>query len=140
MTKTLELTPVAASVSVGRRFIAEGLQDLGLADLVETACLLTSELLTNSVLHARTHISISLGRDGAGRVEICVRDGSRYAPRRRRHAQDATTGRGLELLERLAESWDASVDETGKTIRFTLAVGSDPWAAYGPDDFANADL
>ena len=137
MTDTLELSPQAASVSAGRRFVASRLQDMGLDDLVETASLLTSELLTNSVLHARTAISVSLGQDADGRVEICVRDGSRFSPRRRRHAQDATTGRGIELLERLADSWDVSVDEGGKTIRFILTVGADPWAAFSAEDFAD---
>lgn len=140
MTESLELSPLAASVGAGRRFVAGCLHDLGLDDLAETACLLTSELLTNSVLHARTDIVLSLGRDADGRVEIAIHDGSRYSPRRRRHAQDATTGRGIELLERLADSWDVSVDDAGKTIRFLLVAGADPWAAFSAEDFADADL
>ena len=110
-----------------------------MSDLVETAALLTSELLTNSVLHARTEIVLSVGLlDGC--VEIEVRDGSRHGPRRRRHTQDATTGRGLELLERLARSWDVSVDDDGKVVRFVLDRSADPWAAYTADDWMDAEL
>jgi anti-sigma regulatory factor (Ser/Thr protein kinase) len=139
VTATLELPPAAASVRDGRRFVTTVLEQWGMPDLVETAALLTSELLTNSVLHARTEIVLSVAQL-EGCVEIEVRDGSRHGPRRRRHTQDATTGRGLELLERLARSWDVSVDADGKTVRFVLDRSADPWAAYTADDWVDAEL
>ena len=139
VTATLELPPAAASVRDGRRFIVSVLETWGMADLAETAALLTSELVTNSVLHARTEIILTVSRRN-GSVEIEVRDGSRLGPRRRRHRADATTGRGLELLERLARSWDVSVDDDGKSIRFVLDRGSDPWAAYAGVDWMDAEL
>lgn len=107
--------------------------------LVDTASLLTSELLTNSVLHARTSIVLVVNRLGDG-VEVVVRDGSKFAPRRRRHAHDATTGRGIELLERLASSWDVELDDDGKSIRFTLECDVDPWAAFDQADWMDAEL
>lgn len=139
MTATLELPPTAASVPAGRRFVSALLDTWGMAGLVETAALLTSELLTNSVLHARTAIVLTVTR-GDGTVEIVVRDGSRSAPRRRRHARDATTGRGLELLERLAQTWEVSVDDAGKSIRCILAADADPWAAYADARWMDAEL
>ena len=139
MTATLELPPSAASVRDGRRFITSLLENWGMPDLIETAALLTSELLTNSVLHARTEIVLTVAQIGDC-IEIEVRDGSRHGPRRRRHTQDATTGRGLELLERLARSWDVSLDDDGKVVRFVLEASADPWAAYSADDWADAEL
>jgi len=136
VTATVALPPAAASVRDGRRFVTGVLDTWGMPELVETAALLTSELLTNSVLHARTDIVLTLRRHDDG-VEIVVRDGSRSAPRRRRHPADATTGRGLELLERLARSWDVSVDDEGKSVRFVVDASSDPWAAYLADDPAD---
>jgi anti-sigma regulatory factor (Ser/Thr protein kinase) len=139
VTATLELPPAAASVRDGRRFITSVLETWGMTGLVETAALLTSELLTNSVLHARTEIVLTVSQLGDC-IEIEVRDGSRHGPRRRRHTADATTGRGLELLERLARSWDVSVDDDGKVVRFVLDAAADPWAAYDADDWMDADL
>lgn len=139
MNETLDLPPVAASVREGRRFVTSLLQSWALDELVETTALLTSELLTNSVLHARTTIRLSIvGGDGC--VEVHVRDGSRQGPRRRRHARDATTGRGVELLERLATSWDVSFDDNGKSVRFTVTAADDPWAAFSGADWADAEL
>lgn len=139
MNATLELPPAAASVREGRRFVTSLLQSWGLDGLVETTALLTSELLTNSVLHARTTIRLSVA-GGEDCVEVLVRDGSRQGPRRRRHARDATTGRGVELLERLATTWDVGVDDQGKSVRFTVTADSDPWAAYAGVDWADAEL
>jgi len=139
MTATVALPPAAASVRDGRRFVTGVLDTWGMPELVETAALLTSELLTNSVLHARTDIVLTLSRHDDG-VEIVVRDGSRAAPRRRRHTYDATTGRGLELLERLASSWEVSLDEDGKSVRFIVDAATDPWANYASDDWQDAEL
>ena len=139
MNETLELPPAAASVREGRRFVTSLLETWGLDGLVETTALLTSELLTNSVLHARTTIRLTVV-GGEGCVEVVVRDGSRQGPRRRRHARDATTGRGVELLERLATSWDVGVDDNGKSVRFTVTAADDPWAAFAGAEWADAEL
>jgi anti-sigma regulatory factor (Ser/Thr protein kinase) len=139
VTATVALPPAAASVRDGRRFVTGVLDTWGMHELCETAALLTSELLTNSVLYARTDIILTLSRHEDG-VEIVVRDGSRSAPRRRRHPPDATTGRGLELLERLASSWEVSLDDDGKSVRFVVDGATDPWAAYATDDWMDAEL
>ena len=128
MTASLELPPEPSSVPAGRRFVAGVLSGWGLPGVADTAALLTSELLTNSVLHARTPILLTVRR-GPGTVEVAVRDASSVAPRQRRHAVDGTTGRGLELLDRLAQDWDVTFDGGGKSIRFTLSDSADAWAS-----------
>lgn len=140
VTQTLALAPDASSVRHGRQFVASVLDEWGMGELAETAVLLTSELLTNSVLHARTDIALTVQRRDDSSVDICVHDGSRHTPRRRRHAHDATTGRGIELLERLAQEWEVTTDEGGKTIRFTVGLGTDPWAAFADAAFLEAEL
>lgn len=139
MTESLALSPHPASVPQGRRFVGGWLTDWGLGDLVDTAALLTSELLTNAVLHARTPLLLTVVRTASG-AEISVRDGSRMVPRQRRHAQDATTGRGIDLLERLATSWEVTVDDAGKIVRFTLEGGRDPWAQFADRNWWDSDL
>ena len=139
VTASLELPPAAASVRDARHFVVRQLEEWGLDGLVETAALLTSELVTNSVLHARTGILGRVDREGEG-VAISVSDGSRFNPRRRKHSPTATTGRGLDLLERLADSWEVLPSGSGKTVRFVLTAGSDPWADFTQDLWADAEL
>ncbi|MCA1711608.1 MAG: ATP-binding protein [Actinobacteria bacterium] len=140
MSTSLDLPPAAASVRDARHFVVGLLEEWGLDDLVETAALLTSELVTNSVLHARTSIRVAVERRDTG-VAVAVSDGSGVSPRRRRHSQTATTGRGLDLLEKLADSWEVVPEEGGKTLRFVLTSGADPWAAFAADGaWADAQL
>jgi hypothetical protein len=71
-------------------------------------------------------------------VSVSVHDESPLVPRRRQHAQDATTGRGLELLDRLSQSWRVQPDAKGKTLTFTVGTEIDPWAAYAGVDWLEA--
>jgi anti-sigma regulatory factor (Ser/Thr protein kinase) len=140
MSHELALEPAVESVGAGRRLVAEALAAWNLDELSYTATLLTSEVLTNSVLHARTPIVLSIERSGPEFVTICVQDQSTAAPRRRRYGQEATTGRGIELLEKLAQSWRVDVGPGGKTISFVVGGDSDPWAAFAGADWSDAEL
>jgi anti-sigma regulatory factor (Ser/Thr protein kinase) len=140
VTYELVLAPTVESVGAGRRMVSAALSDWELEVLDYTATLLTSEVLTNSVLHARTPIRLTIERTPPGAVTISVRDGSSLVPRRRRHGGDATTGRGLELLDRLSQSWRVESDGDGKTIRFVVGGDIDPWAAYAGVDWKEAEL
>lgn len=127
-------------MGAARRFVAEHVAAWKAEGVLDAAVLLTSELVTNSVLHARTEIEVEVELLAQERVQICVRDRSRFSPRRRKHASDATTGRGIELLDKLAHSWDLTVDESGKVLRFVLdAADEDPWVEVG-DSLLEADL
>jgi anti-sigma regulatory factor (Ser/Thr protein kinase) len=139
VTTSLELPAAAASVRDARHFVIGLLEQWGLEGLVETAALLTSELVTNSVLHARTTIGVEVERTPDG-VVVSVSDGSGFNPRRRRHSATATTGRGLDLLERLADSWEVVPTGSGKTVRFVLTSGRDPWLDFTSDLWAQAEL
>jgi anti-sigma regulatory factor (Ser/Thr protein kinase) len=140
VTYELALEPTVEAVGAGRRMVSAALSDWDLDGLSYTATLLTSEVLTNSVLHARTPILLTIERTGTGAVTISVRDGSKFVPRRRRHAREATTGRGLELLDRLAQSWRVQTEGDGKTISFVVGGDIDPWAAYAGVDWMDAEL
>jgi len=129
---SLGLPPTARSTTLARRFVLEALGSWGLRDLADTAALLTSEVVTNAVLHARTDLRIDVVRLRDG-VTIEVSDGSRRGPIRRRQRHDATTGRGLELLDRLASDWSVVPNGGGKTVRFTLLDADDPWAGVGKE-------
>ena len=119
----------ARSVPESRRLVGTALHDWGYDRLVETARLLTSELVTNAVLHARTEMTLAVEESDDG-VRVSVTDESPVPPSLRHHSATATTGRGLRLLDQLARQWNVDDIEGGKTVWFTLADDADPWAAY----------
>lgn len=141
MSAELVLAPDVTSVGISRRFVRSTLAQWQLEGLADTAVLLTSEVVTNSVLHARTEIVLTLTRAPNGSVTIAVHDGSQHQPRPRSHSIDATTGRGMELLDKLAQEWHIDSDPGGKTLVFTVG-GADPWAAFNSINWSEleADL
>lgn len=46
----------------------------------------------------------------------------------------------MQLLDRLARSWEVLRHGSGKTVRFTVAAGSDPWAESLDPSWADQDL
>jgi anti-sigma regulatory factor (Ser/Thr protein kinase) len=137
---TKSLPATARSVSQGRHFVLGVLAGWSFDDFSDTAALLTSELIANAVMHARTAIDVTVecldGRD----LVVSVRDGSPHLPSPRSASADATNGRGLALLEQLTASWDVSGDATGKTVSFTLRRDRDPWAAFASTGWEELDL
>lgn len=130
----------ACSVGAARRALRDTLLGWGLEALVETAALLTSELATNAVLHARTGLLLHLTVDQQ-RVRVTVADHSPVLPRRRQHGLQAGTGRGLALVETLAldHGVEAPFHDYAKGVWFELAADgtetacTDEGAIYGQD-------
>jgi PAS domain S-box-containing protein len=99
------------------------LREAGREELVETASLLVSEIVTNALVHAGTPVDVAFSFvDGGLRVEVS--DGSPHAPARRGYGPNAGTGRGLMLLEELVDEWGVVVGDPGKTVWFQLASTS----------------
>jgi anti-sigma regulatory factor (Ser/Thr protein kinase) len=99
---------------------------------------LLTEVVTNAVLHAGTPLRVVLEQDvESGRLRCEVSDGSPVQPRLRHHSAEATTGRGLRLLENVAASWGVQRTSGGKTVWFELdgESGGRGQRARG-DDFA----
>jgi anti-sigma regulatory factor (Ser/Thr protein kinase) len=120
-----EITLAHDPVSPGsaRRFVRHFLADQPVECDVDSAQLLVSEVTTNAVLHATGSITLYVAvTEDALRVE--VHDASPRMPRQRDHADDATTGRGLDLVSTLAARWGAhtlhSVGEQRKVVWFEL--------------------
>lgn len=139
MSTTLRLPARPSSVSEARRFVVRLLEQWSLDELTDTVALLTSEVVTNAVLHARTEITLT-AVDLGGAVQIDVSDLSSSAPVQRRHSVEATTGRGVQLLDQLARSWEVRFENGGKTVRFTVDGASDPWTQIGDAAWEDAEL
>ncbi|MEV5551185.1 SpoIIE family protein phosphatase [Streptomyces sp. NPDC052309] len=107
------------SAGSARRFVGDALGGVA-ADLVDTAQLLVSELVTNAVLHARTDVDVGVSVCG-GRVRVRVGDrrpGRGPVP----HACPpySGTGQGLALLADLASRYGVDVGDEHKTVWFEL--------------------
>jgi anti-sigma regulatory factor (Ser/Thr protein kinase) len=93
------------------------------ADQVESAVLLVSELVTNVLVHTDEDAVLTAmltGVPGARRLHIEVGDRSDDMPHRRSPGEMASSGRGLLLIEELADAWGVDPRGDGKSIWFEL--------------------
>jgi anti-sigma regulatory factor (Ser/Thr protein kinase) len=120
-----DLDPVPASVGLARSLVRESLAAFD-GDARDVALLLTSELVTNAILHARTPVQLGVLVDG-GRALVCVADRLPESPALspRAHSHDRPGGRGLALVEDLADTWGTTTYRGGKTVWFVLQTAGD---------------
>jgi anti-sigma regulatory factor (Ser/Thr protein kinase) len=105
----------ARNVSAARRFVADTLAAWN-ADAFEWAALTAvSELTTNAVLHARTGFTLSLHLDD-DLLRLAVTDQSVKLPRPRSSSDQASTGRGLNVVYALAAAHGVESTSAGKTV------------------------
>ncbi|MGH8867331.1 MAG: SpoIIE family protein phosphatase [Actinomycetes bacterium] len=121
----MTLPPEGTSVGAARRLVRRALAGWGQTDLVDTAVLLTSELVTNAVVHAGTEVEIGCAvRDAAVEVEVLDRYPARAMPLLPvAPPPDAEGGRGLALAAALASSWGVEYTSTHKRVWFRLERG-----------------
>ncbi|HEU5151809.1 MAG TPA: ATP-binding protein [Iamia sp.] len=90
-------------------------------DLEDTACLLTSELVANAVVHAGAGVELVVDLDRA-RLAVEVIDASSEAPAPVEAQALATSGRGLAMVEHLADAWGVTPVVPGKSVWFSLTA------------------
>jgi anti-sigma regulatory factor (Ser/Thr protein kinase) len=110
-----------AAVAEARGFVTQHLRRWGLESLVSDAELLTSELVTNAVLHARGDVTVTVAV-AEGVAEIGVSDRSSDLPEQRPRTWQAEGGRGLRLVDLVASEWGVASVEGGKQIWFRLDI------------------
>ena len=123
--------PVGRSVAVARAFVRDTLHGWGFADVVDDAVVLTSELVTNAVVHAGTAADVRCLRyETAVRVEVADHYPEREVPlqgRGRPHRDpDHEGGRGLLLCAALASRWGVEYTAAGKHVWFQLDLPERP--------------
>ncbi|MEV8535682.1 ATP-binding protein [Streptomyces sp. NPDC051211] len=114
----LEVGPDPAEVGRARRWARSRLAGSGIGDdepLAETLILLISELVTNAVVHTGCPAVLRMLLGGPG-VRVEVADASDRPPAPRHAAGDDTGGRGLELVDGLADRWGWQREGAGKRI------------------------
>ncbi|MFJ6466472.1 ATP-binding protein [Streptomyces sp. NPDC091387] len=121
----LEVGADPAEVGRARRWARSRLVGSGIRDdepLAETLILLISELVTNAVVHTGCPAVLrmlfgSTGAPGdAGTVRVEVADASCRPPQQRHAEGEDTGGRGLELVDGLADRWGWQPEGAGKRI------------------------
>ncbi|MFG2873410.1 SpoIIE family protein phosphatase [Streptomyces sp. NPDC048338] len=122
--------PVGRSVATARAFVRDTLQGWGYGEVVDDAVVLTSELVTNAVVHAGTSADVLCLRSEDGvRVEVADRYPEREIPvqggRTVAHP-DRENGRGLLLCAALATRWGVEYTPTQKHVWFQLDLPERP--------------
>ncbi len=123
--------PVGRSVATARAFVRDTLQGWGYSDVVDDATVLTSELVTNAVIHAGTSADVLCLRTEDGvRVEVADRYPEREVPIQGAGASfaspDRENGRGLLLCAALASRWGVEYTPTHKKVWFQLDLPERP--------------
>ncbi|UUN26599.1 ATP-binding protein [Streptomyces sp. FIT100] len=106
-----------------RLLVSAALHAWDMGDLVDSAMLVVSELVGNSVRHTSCRLlRVTVSRPGPTRAEITVTDRSRTTPTMTRSAADAEEGRGLVLVDALSERWGCDLHRWGKTVWAEVAA------------------
>jgi anti-sigma regulatory factor (Ser/Thr protein kinase) len=125
-----EFEPVQSAVTAARHWVADHLERWELQELTGTATLLSSELVTNAVVHATSSSVVSMAvADGI--LEIGVSDRDPRLPHRAGISGPRSTeveeptspagGRlGLVLVAELADEWGIARLAEGKQVWFRL--------------------
>jgi serine phosphatase RsbU (regulator of sigma subunit)/anti-sigma regulatory factor (Ser/Thr protein kinase) len=117
------LPPQDTSPASARRAIAEALVSAGLEVMLDDALLLVTELVTNAVVHAGTDIElhVEIGVDSA-RVEVIDRSAGSLPVLQGEPDAAREGGRGIFLLDALAQEWGTRHFPGGKSVWFALGL------------------
>ena len=123
--------PVGRSVATARSFVRDTLQGWGFADIIDDAVVLTSELVTNAVVHAGTAADVlCLRSDDGARIEVADHYPEREIPLQgaaiSMSSPDREGGRGLQLCAALASRWGVDYTPTQKLVWFQLDLPARP--------------
>ncbi|MFI1160711.1 ATP-binding protein [Streptomyces sioyaensis] len=113
------------SIAAARLHVRAILIEWKLGSLIEDSVLITSELTTNVVNHAKgTGDYFELGlRRRNGLLVLEVSDSYQWrTPELQKPAPDDLSGRGLFLVDALSENWGVRPRDPGKTVWAHLAI------------------
>jgi len=117
---SLELGASPRSPRDARRFINDAIDAWDVAgDARDVIRLLTTELVTNAMLHGTPPIHVDVTRNGST-IRVEVADTNPAPPVTRPFDPAAPTGHGLLLMERLAARWGVDARAGGKSVWFEV--------------------
>jgi anti-sigma regulatory factor (Ser/Thr protein kinase) len=121
LTASVDLRPVARSVPAARHLVVGLLRAWGGPQDVDDTALLVTELVANVVDHVGGDASMTLEVTLFGEwLRIAVVDGSSVQPVLRELREDNPRGRGLQLVQRIADRWGSEDHRGGKRVWFEV--------------------
>ncbi|WP_030752518.1 SpoIIE family protein phosphatase [Streptomyces griseus] len=116
-------------IAEAREQVRQLLHDWTDGDQLDAAVLMVSEMVTNVLVHtdgdALLTAEVACGGKGR-RLRVEVSDASDELPHKRHPGEMASSGRGLVLMEMLADAWGVEPRGEGKTIWFELTEPAGP--------------
>src|SRR4051794_9894458 len=123
---SIDLPPTSASVTAARRLVRELLQVWNVPHDQEDAVLLVTELVANVVDHVggEPNLTLELSQSDTW-LRIAVVDGSSIRPVVQELSHERPRGRGLRMVEAIADRWGADDHKGGKRVWFDLYPSTD---------------
>jgi anti-sigma regulatory factor (Ser/Thr protein kinase) len=111
--------PVTGGIQAGRHWAREHLRSLewtaGAPETVDDIVLTVSELITNAHVHAHSNARVVLTWDSVC-LHVNVSDSSTDLPAPRAPDDARPSGRGLVIVDALADTWQTHRRPDGKTV------------------------
>lgn len=106
------------ALSAARHMIRAAVRAWGARERSDEIELVADELATNALLHTEgaAVVTIRMLTGPERRVRVEVEDKSSVLPRRREPGESGVSGRGLLLVDRLADVWGVEPRGTGKSV------------------------
>lgn len=106
--------------SAARRAVASVCRDASTGpECLDAAVLLTSEVVTNALVHGQGEVRLAVGADEVV-VRVEVGDDEPAGPAPRSAGTEAEHGRGMAIVSHLASDWGVREAAPGKTVWFEL--------------------
>ncbi|MET9520539.1 SpoIIE family protein phosphatase [Streptomyces sp. NPDC002994] len=115
-------------IATARQQLRDLLHDWANGEQLDAAVLMVSEMVTNVLVHTDGDallVAEATGDPGVRRLRVEVTDPSDELPHKRRPGEMASSGRGLILMEMLADAWGVDPRGDGKSIWFELYEDGD---------------
>jgi anti-sigma regulatory factor (Ser/Thr protein kinase) len=133
--QVLVLPPGFEAPGKARQAVQAWLCDWGMEDLADRALIIASELVANAVVHAHSAVVLSVTA-GCHHVKVGVRDGDdrplrlgsrAYAtgPAVRGPLRLPERGRGLTIVDALADAWGVEQMQDGKCVWARVSTAGD---------------
>jgi anti-sigma regulatory factor (Ser/Thr protein kinase) len=117
---SLELSASPRCPRDARCFVNDAIDAWGVGgDTRDVIRLLTTELVTNAMLHGSPPIHVDVTRNGST-IRVAVADMNPMPPVVRPFDPAAATGHGLLLMDRLAGRWGVEANAEGKRVWFEV--------------------
>ncbi|GAA2330196.1 ATP-binding protein [Dactylosporangium salmoneum] len=119
---SIEVDVAAGEARQARRVIAQALEAWGLSHLTRGAVMIGHELVANALRHGVPPAALRLTRHG-DMVVVEVGDAGEQMPRIAEiDNQTSTSGRGMQIVSKLARAWGVRPHQGGKIVWAEIAL------------------